>query len=132
MKTKRFFIIAGLVVSILFSLQAMAAEPIKVGAPNPLTGAYASDGNVMLNATEMAVADINAKGGLLGRKLEVVSFDVEDMLPEKLISAAEVLVVKEKVDMVVTACNAMGPDVQAFGKYGRTGFWQVRCPLHQQ
>ena len=93
------------------------AAPIKIGAPDALTGAYASDGNVMLEATELAVADINAQGGLLGRKLEVVPFDVEDMLPEKLISAAEVLVMKEKCDVAVTGCNAMGPDVQAFGKY---------------
>ena len=117
MKVKHLLIIASLVVAILFSVQAMAEDTIKVGAPDPLTGYYASDGNVMLNATKMAVADINARGGLLGKKLEVVAFDVEDMLPEKLISAAEVLVVKEKVDLVVTACNAMGPDVQAFGKY---------------
>jgi branched-chain amino acid transport system substrate-binding protein len=117
MKVKHLLIITSLVVSILFGVQAMAAEPIKVGAPNPLTGYYASDGTVMLKAAEMAVADINTRGGLLGRKLEVVAFDVEDMLPEKLISAAEVLVVKEKVDFVITACNAMGPDVQAFGKY---------------
>jgi branched-chain amino acid transport system substrate-binding protein len=46
-----------------------------------------------------------------------ILFGVQAMLPEKLISAAEVLVVKEKVDFVITACNAMGPDVQAFGKY---------------
>ena len=117
MKVKHLLIITSLVVSILFGVQAMAAEPIKVGAPNPLTGYYASDGTVMLKAAEMAAADINARGGLLGRKLKVVAFDVEDMLPEKLISAAEVLVVKEKVDFVITACNAMGPDVQAFGKY---------------
>ena len=117
MKNKCLLVILGLIVSTLFGLQVMAAEPIKIGAPDSLTGAYASDGNVMLNATKMAAADINARGGLLGRKLEVVPFDVEDMLPEKLISAAEVLVVKEKVDLVVTACNAMGPDVQAFGKY---------------
>lgn len=93
------------------------ADTIKVGAPDSLTGIYAVDGTVMLNVTKLAVADINAAGGLLGRQLEVVPFDVEDMLPEKLIQAAEVLVAKEKCDFIVTACNAMGPDVQAFGKY---------------
>ncbi len=68
MKVKHLLIITSLVVSILFGVQAMAAEPIKVGAPNPLTGYYASDGTVMLKAAEMAVADINARGGLLGTK----------------------------------------------------------------
>lgn len=94
-----------------------AADTIKIGAPDPLTGIYAVDGSVMLNVTKLAVADINAAGGLLGKKLEVIAFDIEDMLPEKLIAAAEVLVAKEKCDLIITACNAMGPDVQAFGKY---------------
>ncbi len=72
------------------------ADTIKIGAPDPLTGIYAVDGSVMLNVTKLAVADINAAGGLLGKKLEVIAFDIEDMLPEKLIAAAEVLVAKEK------------------------------------
>lgn len=101
----------------ILTVSAFGADTIKIGAPDPLTGIYAVDGNVMLNVTKLAVADINAAGGLLGKKLEVVEFDIEDMLPEKLIQAAEVLVAKEKCDLVITACNAMGPDVQAFGKY---------------
>ena len=123
MKRKGMFMTIGFMLAVLLLLSAplgiVAAEekPIKVGAPDSLTGIYASDGTVMFEATQLAVADLNAAGGLLGRKLEVVPFDVEDMLPEKLISAAEVLVVKERCDVAVTACNAMGPDVQAFGKY---------------
>ncbi len=119
MKEKSIFMAIGFIVSmaLLFGGQVMADDVIKVGAPDPLTGYYASDGNVMLEATQLAVADLNAQGGLLGRKLKVVSFDIEDMLPEKLIAAAEVLVVKEKADLIVTACSAMGPDYQAFGKY---------------
>lgn len=119
MKQKSIFMIVGFILSIavLFCGQSIAADIIKVGAPDSLTGIYAVDGNVMLNVTKLAVADINAAGGLLGRKVKVVPFDVEDMLPEKLISAAEVLISKEKTDLVITACNAMGPDVQSFGKY---------------
>ena len=116
---KKTFLKFAAIVSFLMIIAgtAWAADTIKIGAPDPLTGIYAVDGNVMLNVTKLAVADINAAGGLLGRKLEVVPFDIEEMLPEKLIQAAEVLVVKEKCDLISTACNAMGPDVQAFGKY---------------
>jgi len=94
-----------------------AVEPIKIGAPDALTGAYAADGILMLNGTIMAAEEINAQGGLLGRPLEVVSFDVEDMMAEKLMTAAEKLIGLDKVDIVVTSCNAAGPDVEAFGAY---------------
>jgi ABC-type branched-subunit amino acid transport system substrate-binding protein len=97
--------------------KAAPAQTIKIGAPDALTGAYAADGLLMLNGTKMAAAEINAAGGLLGRQLEVVPFDVEDMMAEKLMSAAEYLVGGAKVDVVVTSCNAAGPDVEAFGAY---------------
>jgi branched-chain amino acid transport system substrate-binding protein len=116
---KKHFTVGFVFITLLFLTvcNVWAADTIKIGAPDPLTGIYAVDGNVMLNVTKLAVADINEAGGLLGKKLEVVAFDIEDMLPEKLIAAAEVLVAKEKCDLIITACNAMGPDVQAFGKY---------------
>lgn len=116
---KKHFTVGFVFITLLFLAvcNGWAADTIKIGAPDPLTGIYAVDGNVMLNVTKLAVADINEAGGLLGKKLEVVEFDIEDMLPEKLIAAAEVLVTKEKCDLIITACNAMGPDVQAFGKY---------------
>jgi len=92
-------------------------DPIKIGAPDALTGYYAADGILMLNGTIMAAEEINAQGGLLGRQLEVVSFDVEDMMAEKVMAAAERLIGLDKVDVVVTSCNAAGPDVEAFGNY---------------
>ena len=91
--------------------------PIKIGAPDALTGYYAADGVLMLNGTIMAAEEINAQGGLLGRQLEVVPFDVEDMMAEKVMAAAEKLIGLDKVDVVVTSCNAAGPDVEAFGNY---------------
>ena len=113
---------AGLVVGIpLMSGCGPAApeevQPIKIGAPDALTGYYAVDGLLMLNGTIMAAEEINAEGGLLGRPLEVVPFDVEDMMAEKVMAAAEKLIGLDKVDVVVTSCNAAGPDVEAFGNY---------------
>lgn len=93
------------------------AEPIKIGAPDPLTGAYAVDGIFFLNGTIMAAEEINAEGGLLGRPLEVVPFDIEDMMAEKVMAAAEKLIGRDKVDVAITSCNAAGPDVEAFGNY---------------
>jgi len=95
----------------------VAAEPIKIGAPDPLTGAYSADGIFFLNGTIMAAEEINAEGGLLGRELEVVPFDIEEMMAEDVMAAAEYLVGRGKVDVAITSCNAAGPDVEAFGAY---------------
>jgi len=61
--------------------------------------------------------DINAQGGVLGRPLELIIFDIEDMMAEKLIAAADYLVIREQVDAVIAGYAGMGPDVPAFGKY---------------
>lgn len=49
--------------------------PIKVGAIFSVSGWASVGGQVELNATQLAVADVNASGGVLGRKLEVVYED---------------------------------------------------------
>lgn len=92
-------------------------EPILVGAPIPVTGPFAADGEVMNSGIQMAIDDINAKGGLLGRKLKIDIFDIGDMTPEKLMSAADKLVMRDKVAVNVTGYAGMGPDIPAFGKY---------------
>ena len=45
---------------------ALAEKPILIGCPLPLTGPYASDGEQMKMALELAVAEKNAAGGLWG------------------------------------------------------------------
>ena len=53
------------------------AEDIKVGAIFPLSGGAGPDGQSIMNAIKLEVDQINAKGGLLGRKLTVISKDDE-------------------------------------------------------
>ena len=52
-----------------------AADTIKIGTAGPMTGQYATFGEQMKNGAQMAVSDINAAGGVLGKQLELV---VED------------------------------------------------------
>jgi ABC-type branched-subunit amino acid transport system substrate-binding protein len=52
-----------------------ASGPIKVGITGPFTGAYADPGTAIRNAGELAIADINAAGGINGRKLQAFSED---------------------------------------------------------
>lgn len=90
-------------------------EPIKIGADLPLTGAYAADGEHMQYGVKMAVADLNAGGGLLGRPVELVVYDIEELLPETIAASKDYLIDKEGVDFVVEGYSGYGPDFQAFG-----------------
>ncbi|MFZ0839849.1 MAG: ABC transporter substrate-binding protein, partial [Xanthobacteraceae bacterium] len=55
--------------------QAFAADPIKIGFSMAITGAFAGNGKAALLATQMWAEDQNAKGGLLGRPVELVYYD---------------------------------------------------------
>src|SRR6185312_13693596 len=50
-------------------------SPIKIGMHDPLTGTYAAEGESEVRGAKMALAEINAKNGILGRKVELI---VED------------------------------------------------------
>ena len=60
---------------------------IKIGVAGPLTGSDAAFGAQLKNGAEQAVQDINAAGGILGKKLEVlIGDDVGD--PKQGVSVA--------------------------------------------
>ena len=66
----------GLALGASLSLSTAAfAEDITVAVAGPMTGGESAFGRQMKNGAEMAVADLNASGGLLGKKLVL---DVED------------------------------------------------------
>ncbi|MDE1903887.1 MAG: amino acid ABC transporter substrate-binding protein [Alphaproteobacteria bacterium] len=67
--------LAAIVVAWLTAQGAFAAEPVKVGFALGLTGANAPNGKQLLVALEIWRDDVNAKGGLLGRKVELVYYD---------------------------------------------------------
>ncbi len=61
--------------ALLLSFVASAQQPIKVGMSMPQTGPLGAGGKAALVALQMWVEDINAKGGLLGRKVEFIAYD---------------------------------------------------------
>ena len=73
--------------------------PIKVGALNPYSGPLALYGTEVTRGYELAVDKLNASGGLLGRKIELIRGDVTN--PQQGIATVEQLVTKDKVDMFV-------------------------------
>ena len=54
---------------------ALAQQPIKIGMSMPQTGSLGAGGQAALVALRMWVDDVNAKGGLLGRKVEFIVYD---------------------------------------------------------
>jgi len=69
--------IARMCIALLTALLAgaAAAQPIKVGMSMPQTGTLGAGGKAALVALRMWVEDVNAKGGLLGRKVELIAYD---------------------------------------------------------
>ena len=87
-----------------------AAEPIKIGMSLALTGTLASGGKVMLITLKMWEEDINAKGGLLGRPVQLVYYDDQSngsLVPGIYTKLLDV----DKVDLVVSsyATNVAAP-----------------------
>jgi branched-chain amino acid transport system substrate-binding protein len=86
----------SLVISAVFafcgSVSALAEEPIKVGLVAALSGPSAQSGEAITRGLQLAIDEINAKGGLLGgRMLELVQRDDESSPPKGLIAARELI-----------------------------------------
>ena len=81
---------------------APAQDTIKVGVIQPLTGAFAASGNYVANGAKIAADEINAKGGVLGKKLELVIEDNKSN-PTEAAAVAEKLIVRDKVPVMMGA-----------------------------
>ena len=92
------------------SAPARAADPIKVGFSMALTGAVAPNGKQNLLALEIWRDDVNAKGGLLGRPVELVYYD-DQSNPNNVPGIYTKLLSVDKVDLLVGpyATNMIAP-----------------------
>jgi branched-chain amino acid transport system substrate-binding protein len=87
-----------------WSIAGIAADPIKIGVTGPFTGGSAPMGVSMRDGVKLAVSEINAQGGVLGRKLEVVERD-DEAKNERGVQVAQELITKEKVAATVGFIN---------------------------
>ncbi|MDB5991019.1 MAG: Branched-chain amino acid transporter [Herbaspirillum sp.] len=90
--------------AMLASFSAIAADPIKIGISGPFTGGSAPMGVSMRDGAKLAVADINATGGVLGRQLQLVERD-DEAKNERGVQVAQELINKEKVVATVGFIN---------------------------
>ncbi|HEU0156843.1 MAG TPA: ABC transporter substrate-binding protein, partial [Stellaceae bacterium] len=101
---------------------ARAAEPIKIGFPIPLSGPTAVYGVPVLKGAQLAAAEINAKGGVLGRQLELLPRDSKANADEAVRLARE-MIIKDSVDFLVgTLTSAEAPAVSTVAKENRIVF----------
>ena len=127
----RHYLAPLLAAGMLLPLAARAAEPIKIGFPIPLSGPTAVYGEPILKGAEMAVAEINAKGGVLGRKLELLSRDSKANADEAVRLARE-LIIKDNVDFLAgTLTSAEAPAVSTVAKENKIVFIAPTAKLTQ-
>ncbi|MBO0756674.1 MAG: ABC transporter substrate-binding protein, partial [Bradyrhizobiaceae bacterium] len=90
--------------------QTFAADSIKVGFSMALTGGYAGNGKAALLATQMWADDQNAKGGLLGRPVELIPYD-DQSNPSLVPGIYTKLLDVDKVDLVISGygTSIIGP-----------------------
>ncbi|PYO46330.1 MAG: hypothetical protein DMD84_26350, partial [Candidatus Rokuibacteriota bacterium] len=79
---------------------ATAQAPIRIGASLSLTGTYAKLGKNQHEGYQLCEKDLNAKGGLLGRKVQFVVYD-DQSLPATAVRLYEKLITEDKVDGVM-------------------------------
>ena len=90
-------VLAAALVAGLGSGPSLAADPVKIGQIAALSGASAQSGEAIARGIQIAIDEINAKGGVLGgRLLELVQRDDESNPPKGIVAARE-LIFKEKV-----------------------------------
>ena len=115
-------LIVLLAAALAVPLGAEAQKPIKVGMPMPLSGPPALFGDPASKGAQMYVDEINAKGGVLGRKMELIVRDSKADANEAVRQARE-LILKDNVEFLVgTLTSAEGPAVSVVAKENKIVF----------
>ncbi len=115
-------LLAATAAALLLPVAALAKGPIKIGFPIPLSGPTAVYGVPILKGAELAVADINAHGGVLGRKLKLLPRDSKAN-PAEAVRLARELIVKNGVQFLAgTLTSAEAPAVSTIAKENHVVF----------
>jgi branched-chain amino acid transport system substrate-binding protein len=81
-------------------LPAAAQGPVRIGVSLSVTGTYAKLGKNQHEGYQLCIKDLNARGGMLGRKAELVMYD-DQSLPATAVRLYEKLITEDKVDAVM-------------------------------
>jgi len=89
-----------------FILSARGEQSVKLGLDNPLTGTYAATGKNELTGCQLAVEQINAKGGILGRPAELLIEDSTSGDAGTAVQKARKLIDRDKVNFLLGNVNS--------------------------
>ena len=108
-------VLAGL----LAAGSAQAQDTIKIGVTQPLTGAFAASGTYVAQGAKIGEDFVNAAGGVLGKKIQVIIEDNKSN-PTEAVSTVEKLTQKDKVPVLLGAWSstltlAVMPKLEEYG-----------------
>jgi branched-chain amino acid transport system substrate-binding protein len=110
------------VISIAALCATTATAEILIGVAGPMTGKDAWSGAQLERGAEMAVADLNAAGGVLGEQVQLITVD-DFCDPEQAVAAAEKLVSEDVIFVVGHYCS--GASIPASEIYQAAGILQI-------
>jgi branched-chain amino acid transport system substrate-binding protein len=108
-----------------FVVKSLADEPVKIGMDNPLTGTYAALGKNESIGAQLALAQINAKGGILGRKAELLVEDSTSGDAGTAVEKARKLIDRDQVNFLVGNINSALAAAMANVSYEKSVFHVV-------
>jgi branched-chain amino acid transport system substrate-binding protein len=90
--------------AILLALAATGAraDTIRIGVNEPLTGPFAASGTYVVNGAKIAADEINARGGVLGKTIELIVEDNKSN-PTEAAAVAEKLITSDKTPVLMGA-----------------------------
>ena len=119
---QRFALSIILGTGLLLGTGASKAQDIAIAVVGPITGSNAALGEQMIRGGKMAVADINAKGGVLGKKLNLILAD-DACDPKQAVAAANDVVAKNAVFVAGHYCSSSS--IPASAVYNEAGVLQM-------
>ncbi|MCQ4159293.1 transporter substrate-binding protein [Roseomonas sp. GC11] len=121
-----FALAGGALASPLVARHALGADPVKVGSLLDLSGPIGSSGQAMYDTFRLAVEEVNATGGLLGRPVELVNYDTQSTI-QLYSQYAQQLALRDKVAVVHGGITSASREAirPVFNRYRMPYFYNV-------
>src|SRR5947207_211588 len=100
--TRTFRLVPTIALTVALLGGAAEAQTIKIGVNEPITGAFAASGTYVVNGAKIAADEINAAGGVLGRRIELIIEDNKSN-PTEAAAVAEKLITSNKTPVMMGA-----------------------------